>query len=849
MQFKKRQLTRGSLLLTFLVASTPLGVGSQGTSAGGAARDASAGVAGRGTRTLLTPGPINSGSMRVSGFPTTPTPTPLGDHPFGAPGTILTQKNEVFYSVPGANWSSTGELTAESWINEDFNSGHGMIPGTHSNSRHVRDAASGNIDKDPEEELVTIDFRTSGSGKVLLERIDRRPDGVYESSMLLSVPHSGYLGDATIALGDFDGDFRDEVALVLSTKHFNQDGNRSWLRVFDDPIDGGGQMMSLVRNENHASMWAHPADLDGDGIDELVVGLEGDTTHADRFAVRVYEGGRDVTSLSLGMNWSYLSLETNRLAGRSLVGDFDKDGVDEIAYVGMRGLEFLDQTFVHGFELELFRYSSAGGLQSMDAESRDEPMYLLDSQDGQAPGWLWDVTAVDRFGGGHDEIAILAPSPVNYQARFVRFDAGSDSWTWDTKDTQRSSAGHHAATIRAADTRYADGAEEIYLGLISTSFAPPFAFQDHLNRGLMKSGGSSSISWETLATYQQSGLSFRPVIAPGDFDADGFTLRYTGNHGLEVSDPIPLVLLTAAPTKAGISQNQSNTSTSYYTGVSSEVEVGVSTGTAWSTSVGSSVEDPTGLFSASSKVTVEETLTKTQTVSSMTSFVQGFTGAYDSDTIVFQATLYQTFEYEILSTPDGSMVGDLLTLAIPSSANAYKWTVDYYNVHVPLDFQIDSTLLPHTIGDPASYRGLSELQPLLDSYVSWRAPGSTPVGQGNGTNYFQISLATESATQEQRDQTVGVEAEWTAGASVGASYSATNSDLYTISAGASTIYDALVGDISDLADYEDWSFEFGLAVYQPGRLANAANEPIGWDPGARPLTVVTFWTSLTGAEY
>lgn len=846
MQFGSKQPNRCGFLLAFLLASTPLGLGFQSSAAGGASQGNSADIAGRGTRTLLTPGPINSGSMRVSGFPTTLVPTPPGDHPFGAPGTILTQKNEVFYSLPVANWSSGDVLTAKSWINEDFNSGHGMIPGTHSNSRHVRDAASGNIDKDPEEELVTIDFRTSGTGEVLLERFDRRPDGVYESSTLMTVPHNGYLGDATIALGDFDGDFRDEVALVLSTKHFNQEGNRSWLRVFDDPLDGGGEMISLVRNANHASMWAHPADLDGDGIDELVVGLEGDTTNADRFAVRVYEGGRDVTTLSLGLNWTYLNVATDRLAGRSLVGDFDKDGADEIAYVGMRGFELLDTLHVFSLELELFRYSSAGGLQSLDSESR----FFNVQMDGAAvPGLMWDVTAVDRFGAGYDEIAILAPGTLVYEVQFVRFDSGTSAWTWDWKPTERLADGHYAATIRAADTRDADGAEEIYLGLMSLSVTWPVTITQHFHRGLMKSGGSSSTSWSTLASYNWRGDPSPPVIVPGDFDADGFTLRYTGNHGLEVSDPIPLVLLTAAPTKAGISQNQPNSSTSYYTGVSSEVEVGVATGAAWSTSVGSSVEDPTGLFNASSKVTVEETLTKTETVSNMTSFVQGFTGAHDSDTIVFQATLYQTFEYEVLSTPDGAMVGELLTLSIPSSANAFKWTVDFYNAHVPVDFQFDSTLLPHTIGDPASYRSLTELQPLLDTFVSWQAPGSTPVGQGNGTNYFQISLATENSTQEQRDQTVGVEAEWSAGVSVGASYAATDSSLYSISAGASTIYDTLVGDILELADYEDWNFEFGLAVYQPGRLANATNEPIGWVPGARPLTVVTFWTNLTGAEY
>ncbi|MEM6676055.1 MAG: hypothetical protein AAF726_24610, partial [Planctomycetota bacterium] len=82
-----------------------------------------------------------------------------------------------------------------------------------------------------------------------------------------------------------------------------------------------------------------------------------------------------------------------------------------------------------------------------------------------------------------------------------------------------------------------------------------------------------------------------------------------------------------------------------------------------------------------------------------------------------------------------------------------------------------------------------------------------------------------------------------------ASVSATSGSAYSVTTSEFTVYEGVVGDIDLPVDYDAWLYDFGVAVLQPGRLADASNDPVGWESGARPLTVVTFWTDPNGSQY
>jgi hypothetical protein len=850
-------------------AATPgpqLGQTSQGNQSAVAARRAARkAAAARGTKATQTIAihSVNAGAATPAGIQhdlhsRVPRPLRKGN-PFGLQGAVLTEVNEVMYSAPSTSVSSPNGYTQ---FRDDWSAGNGVLSGGLANLRQVRSAMSGNIDDDPEEEIVVVEFLQTPNDVVRLSSFERASDGTYGWNILFEVPHVGsaatYYGDAFLELGDFDGDLRDEIVLVLRNKGFNRTGSESWIRVFDDPQAGGSVMLDYERTAEHSGMWGHPADFDGDGIDELVVALEGNTTDDDRFSVRVYRGGLNESTLVLEQPYIRLFTPTSAIdtfAGRAVIGDFDGDGSDEIAYVGLQGLhvEYLsvinlpDVFLAQQFQVKLFDYSSEGGVSSLASDSD----HVIDFVDHYvdfpvANGWSWDVTAFDRYGVGWDALGLLYPGPNKYELLISERNPDSLAWSDANLLTGIDADQQDAATLRAADDD-GDGAEELYPGVIGED-PTSTSWERIMFYGIFRASAPGPIQQSMrIAGPLQMGTPMPPVVVPAELDADGFALRYTGVNGTSISDPIPLVLLSAAPTKSGISQNYNSTSTSYSTGGTNGVSIGVSNGAAWSTSVGSSADLGLGI-EASAKATVGKSLQRTRTVTELTTHVVDYSGAHDDDTIIFQTNKYDTYEYEIIAAPDDTLVGELITLGVPRTADAYKWTVDYYNASVAPQFQIGPDLLPHTLGDPESYRSLAQLQPILDQYISWQSPAALPVGQGGGEGGMSISLQTENATAVERTISAGGEVEFKAGVSVGESYEATETDLFAISISQETVYSAQVGDIAHTGEYEDWDYKWGLAVYQAGRSLDV-NGQVVWEPGARPLTVLAFWTQLEGLQY
>ncbi|MEM9802207.1 MAG: hypothetical protein AAGA20_17915 [Planctomycetota bacterium] len=782
--------------------------------------------------------PLNVGTLSLSDFdPAMVQPPP---HPLGSDELSLTQRNEVFLSTPSADWEGGWHYWVENWVQEDTANGHGRVPGTfepYGAGRQIRAAASGQLDADPSEEIVAVQIVGHGL-YVRLHRIDRDEQGTYHWTTLLDVQTPQFEeSEVAVDLGDFDGDGLDEIALVLSDRHFGVYGNDSSLEVFDDPDAGLGRMLYFERFSNHAAMRPLAGDVDGDGIDDLVVALEGDSGDPDDHATRVYLGERKATQLTLDEGWKYQNRDSGVWGSRLVLGQFDDDLALELAYAATIG----NSSSFWSLRAELFDYVPGSGVVAKPGSLLTESVA---GDTDSVPGRSMGVTAVDRFGRGRDEIAMFVRGSSSMELHFLDFDENTESWAREPRATGQSASNFRAGNVAAGDGD-GDGAEELYLGAIRGTLNTKW-----LSYGWMESGENGAFHFEPEHFYYMTGSIQPPIIVPGDHDADGFVVRSTDRIALQVSDPIPLVLLTAPPTKAGISQNANGSGTSYSVGSSSSDAVGVTSTLAWSASVGYEASDLFDLFSASAKATVSGATTKSETQASRTTFVQGFSASWEDDVIVFQANLYRTYEYEILSASDPSLVGSYITLDVPIDANTYKWTVDYYNQVVDPSYRIDASLLPHTIGDPDSYRREADIEGLLASYVGWRTPSELAVGQGTGSNSQTIELATENTTEEQRELTIGAEVEFKAGgATVGASVSATSGSAYSVTTSEFTVYEGVVGDIDLPVDYDAWLYDFGVAVLQPGRLADASNDPVGWESGARPLTVVTFWTDPNGSQY
>lgn len=137
--------------------------------------------------------------------------------------------------------------------------------------------------------------------------------------------YASAVGEVRPAAGDFDGDGRDELVVGLAA--YPPSGG--WLALFDDPASGG----ALVRwarvpwsacNAAGGETWPSCGDLDGDGVDELVVGLGRYTALGGRVAV-----------LRGGTLWKWLRVPWSAYDAangetRPSCGDLDGDGRDEV---------------------------------------------------------------------------------------------------------------------------------------------------------------------------------------------------------------------------------------------------------------------------------------------------------------------------------------------------------------------------------------------------------------------------------------------------------------------------------------------------------------------------------------
>jgi len=193
---------------------------------------------------------------------------------------------------------------------------------------------------------IVIGLGSGGSG--WFEVLDYA-SGVVSHKAWVQVRWSGYRssdGETRPACGDIDGDGRDEIVVGLGSS------GAGWFEVFDDGTAGYGHL-SWPRVSwnayNSANGESRPAcgDVDGDGVDEIVIGLG--SSGSGWFEVFEYEGGRAVHR-----DWvrvRYKDYNSQDGESRPVCGDIDGDGRDEIVVgLGQGG----------GGYMEVFDDASAG---------------------------------------------------------------------------------------------------------------------------------------------------------------------------------------------------------------------------------------------------------------------------------------------------------------------------------------------------------------------------------------------------------------------------------------------------------------------------------------------------------
>jgi hypothetical protein len=205
---------------------------------------------------------------------------------------------------------------------------------------------------------------------------------------------------------------------------------------------------------------------------------------------------------------------------------------------------------------------------------------------------------------------------------------------------------------------------------------------------------------------------------------------------------------------------------------------------------------------------------------------------------VFQGVLHTSYEYEVTTSSEPDAVGRKLTIDVPVAVKTYKWTLGFYNQKLGQDgVPIGAETLGHAVGDPASYPSAKDRDQLLGKYAGWRSE-QVSVGQGNGENSVSISLSNETTTAS--TNTITNDDSWgvaVAGLGYSESRAVTGTTVYEVTVGAATNYEGTVGDILKSDDYLNYSYDFGLFVYQYQH------------PKGPRFQVVNYWTSNLGPGF
>lgn len=594
--------------------------------------------------------------------------------------------------------------------------------------------------------------------------------------------------DIAVAAGDFDGDGFDEILTVTwhdngLVNAFIREDTRSGFtirRLFALAQDDLWRNDAAYEDFDILELGAATADIDGDGRPEAVVGA----------ILRNNDSGMAKISL--------LALAPEGLASMKVIAEGQIDLVN---------------TAFSPYDSDAWLLAAS----DLNGDGQDEIVSTVRDIDGPNYACRFDLFALNNN---------AAPQPFDTLAKPI-FEASSET-------TYKSRC---AMAVLDNDR---DGFDEVILGLLDPASNPDkpvrlwrreIRAEYEIDAYLIK---SVQLPQETVGY----GVSSPPPMSfvGADFDGDSLGVKYTGNKWQSLPNPMVLFVVAAPPTEFGISQNSTLTGTT----ITLSESVGESEGSAYGTTIGVTISAETpdffgyDILSYEASVSLERAFTRSDIKTQIVTTEDSFEGGSDLDRVIFQGTLFTSYEYEVVAAPNPDLIGTRITIDEPVDTQIYDWSLDFFNATVDPSQRIGPEIMDHAPGDVSSYLRESDKN-AFQSSEGFLQTEEAAVGQGDGVRTKAIEITNENVAEFVASQSVeyatGVSV---AGLSMTASRGFTDSSIYSITLNESIRYEASVGAIRDPEEYTNYRYNFGMFV----RWAERAD-------GAK-FQVIDYWVKKLG---
>ncbi len=709
---------------------------------------------------------------------------------------------------PGQNntfsWSLLSDPTSAStpWLQDDRNT--------------PRRAVEGDFDGDGQDE-VAIAYQISNEPMRLLI-MDGGPSYAFGEPIVVD---TNTWQQVFLESGDFDGD--GSVDLVIGLVGETEAKLVTFLNG-EDGLRPDGTSRSLQRPGSlHLSM--DSGNLDGDRGLELAVVANNNEGESARYYIyddanRGFElVASDITAINTGDR-----VETAVIADIAL-GDVDGDGLDEVVLGGLDRTgtvrqdepRYLVQVW-DDLDHDLMQ------LAGLDVSSRAGRLKPTSSGANQTLSFLHVLTA-DVDGDGAKEIVTnqflyedLRQSP----GALVPLDLGDGPIEIPLKDlfTEGNSGDDYDFNWRSSDMAAADVTSDkrenivLYAQRLSTSGE---------GQELQVWGIDGIDGWKemldletTFANPINNGEEIRPqiILADTEVDNESMALEYSeGSYRYVFTEPVVLAALAAPPCSTQLGQDVGSSCRTAFGQAVSETQERENS---WSVTAGVSAGFQTDFpFVGGAEAVLSTRATVEQTTSNayeLRTSVLRETGSLE-DSVIFTTVPLDIYTYTVLSHPNPELVGEQIEVRLPREPITVLVETAVYNAALEAEgVRIDDDIFTHVAGDPSTYRSRSEKNAILN-----RSPGlesdEVDVGQGTGQTVVSITEFNSSTMGTAYDFEASLDVKVTAGPAIaGYSVGGGLGSALRVTRGDETIYQGAVGNLSS-EFFPQETYAWGLFAY------------------------------------